>query len=98
GQPMPEGAQCYPTKEEAHRNCKTTGEGACWGCVNGKVVKLTAQQVAAGEIQCYPSKEQAQRNCTPTACWVCVKGKVVQLTPAQPGRPRTRSSPSSRPR
>ncbi|HEX7517525.1 MAG TPA: hypothetical protein VF345_09585, partial [Chthoniobacterales bacterium] len=42
----------------------------CWGCINGHVVLLPAEEITAKGGQCYGSPEEAKKNCG-KLCWIC---------------------------
>jgi probable HAF family extracellular repeat protein len=63
------GGVCYPSREEAFRDCGRR----CWICVDGKVVQVSEEEAKALGAKCYPSEREAQRDCG-KLCWICVDG------------------------
>lgn len=73
------GGTCYPTKEEALKNCGE--QPTCWCCYQGKVFETTWEKCKEMGGICYPTKDEAYKNCVeqPT-CWCCYQGKVFETT------------------
>lgn len=54
--------QCYGSRKEALRNCKSVAK-VCWCCINEQIVRTTVADCREREGQCYGSKKEATRNC-----------------------------------
>jgi hypothetical protein len=57
------GGICFPTKEEAVKNCQEQPEPACWCCYKGMVSMTTPEKCKELGGICYPTKEEAVKNC-----------------------------------
>jgi len=76
------GGRCYPTKEEAEKNCR---DNLCWCCIDGKVVQIPAEQCKEKGGRCFRTKDEAAKNCRPPVGKVCcVEGEYKGVSKDDP--------------